>query len=200
MNTKEMWVLISGFSGLIGALLTQLMTGLFSYINDKRKFKSEQKIQFHSKKTEIGENFYFMNGEIMTVIQKNIAYWKNKHSLRGQASISFLNKEMEQSNNLIEKLNAENWKYNLINIYYDVPFSYSAIQEANLQTHQLYLKILDMSEKLKNATGQDLELLYTMYNEVVIDLCLHYELVYLKMQDNMTAVKTQLLASYHYIA
>ena len=68
---------VSAFSGLAGALLTQMMTGIFAYFSDQRKYHHEIKNLYRSKKAEIGENFYYMTGEIMAIVKKNIGYWKN---------------------------------------------------------------------------------------------------------------------------
>ncbi|MDB5024216.1 MAG: hypothetical protein JWP78_1971 [Mucilaginibacter sp.] len=157
-------IILTAFSGLAGALLTQLMTGLFSYINDRRKQTAELTGQFRNKKVEIGESFYFINGELMTMIRKNIAYWKNLHNGRSEASRSFMHKEMEKLDAYQAKLNAENWKYNLIGIYFDVPFTFNEMLDANRRSHELYLKITDLSEKIKSAATPEAEELYKFYN------------------------------------
>ncbi|GAB3909993.1 hypothetical protein [Mucilaginibacter boryungensis] len=193
MSSKETLLIWTAFSGLAGALLTQLMTGLFSFINDRRKCKQDLKNQFRNKKIEIGENFYFMNGEVMAMIQKNIAYWKNRTDSRSKKSLTILNKEMEKLNSLSEKINAENWKYNLVSIYYELPFQVDEIWAANKKTQKYYLAVIDMSEQIKQLPSTEQEPLYKEYNTLVFNLCSHYEWLYSRMQANMIAVKKALL-------
>ena len=57
----------------------------------------------------------------------------------------------------------------------------------------LYLKVLDIADKMKTACGQDKEDLYGKYAVAIFDLCLHYEELYLKMEQDMNVVKTELL-------
>jgi hypothetical protein len=87
----------------------RFLTSLFSYTNDRRKQKAEVRNLYHGKKVEIGENFYFMNGELMTMIRKNISYWKSKDKTRGPSSIGFVNREMEKLDSYQVKLHAKNW-------------------------------------------------------------------------------------------
>lgn len=198
MKEHQILVWVAAFSGLAGALLSQLMTGLFSYINDRRKQKNELSNQYRNKKSEIGENFYFMNGELMTMINKNIVYWKSRHNQRGESSLNFLNKEMGKLDEYQVKLHTENWKYNLISIYFDVPFNFREMLEANSRSHQFYLKILDLSDQIKKTAGQvqEQEILFQQYNILIFDFCSHLENIYSRMEDNMVAVKAALLSDY----
>ena len=133
---------LSAFSGLAGALLTQIIVAANTYFTDKRKQAFELKNLYRNKKVEIGENFYYVTGEKMALIKKNIRYWKNWNDSRLEASIMFLQKELTRLNRDMEKLDAENWKYNLIHLYFDVSFTDDEIIASNEKTHRLYLKAL----------------------------------------------------------
>ncbi|WP_428329678.1 hypothetical protein [Mucilaginibacter sp.] len=196
MVDHQTLILITAISSLAGALLTQLMTGFFSYFNDRRKYKQELKNTFRNRRTEIGESFYFMNGEVMTIVQKNIAYWHNLHRDRSEDSLQYLHREMEKLTALNQRLNEENWKYNLVGIYYEVPFPLHEILQENKKTHALCLRILDLSAQIKVTLPQEQVDLYREYNLVIFELCAQYESVYSRMQDNMTCVKAALLADY----
>lgn len=172
------------------------MTGLFAYINYRRKQKTELENQYRAKKLEIGENFYFINGELMTMMRKNIDYWNNLHNDRSEQTLNFMRREMEKLDVYQAQLHAENWKYNLIAIYYDVPFTAEEIQQANRRSHELYLRIVDLSNKIRVTIPQEQEDLYQVYSQTVFDLCAHYEHTYTRMQDNMTAIKGQLIGEF----
>ncbi|MDB5111084.1 MAG: hypothetical protein JWR67_2198 [Mucilaginibacter sp.] len=184
---------VSAFSGLAGALLTQLISGLFTYFSNKRKYNIKLKNQYRNKKVEVGENFYFMNGERMAMVKKNIAFWKSRNNIRSESGLSFLNKERDKLNAYITKLNAENWKYNLINLYFNVSLSNNDIIEANVEAQTCFLKILDIADKLKKAvTDEEKDELFGLYSLYVFNLCAQYEDIYLKMEQDMNVVKHEL--------
>jgi hypothetical protein len=192
MKDHQALVWLAAVSGLIGALLTQLMTGLFSYINDRRKQKTEVKNLYRNKKIEIGENFYFMSGELMAMIKKNIAYWKNRQDYRSEASLSFLKLEMDRLDVYQSKLQTENWKYNLVGIYYIIPYSFREMLEDNKRSHELYLKMLDFPEIINKTLPQEKNDLLEEYQSTLTELCLHYQNVYNRMEANMEAVSLAL--------
>jgi hypothetical protein len=196
MTNNQTLLILTAFAGLAGALLTQLMTGLFSYVNDSRKRRIELDNNFRSKKIEVGENFYFVNVELMSMIRKNIGYWKNLHNGRSEASRNILHKEMEKMDAYQRKLNAENWKYNLTGIYFEVPFGFNEMQDANRRAHELFLRVTDVSESIKRSGEAEADELYQAYNLLIFDLCSHYENTYARMEQNMSSVKTQLLGNF----
>jgi hypothetical protein len=196
MTTEPSYLLFTALAGLAGALLTQLMTGLFSYINDRRKQKAEIQLLYRGKKVEIGENFYFMNGELMAMIKKNIAYWRNKWDDRSETTLDFLRREMDRLDAYQAKLQAENWKYNLIGIYYTIPYSFHAMLEDNQRSHELYIEVLDFSERIKKALPAERSDFFNDYYAVILALCNHYEKVYASMEANMAAVKNTMLADF----
>ncbi|RFZ92858.1 hypothetical protein D0C36_15820 [Mucilaginibacter conchicola] len=193
---KNMLVTLTALAGLAGALLSQLMIGFFAYINDNRKKKDELEKEYRNKKAEIGENFCFINAELMTMMRKNIDYWENLGDDRSGQTLAYMRREMERLDNYQAQLKSGNWKYNLINIYFDLPFDIDAIQQANRRSHQLYIRVIDLSDKLRTAEAEAREMLYPAYNMAVFELCGHYETVYKHMQENMTAVRGQLLATF----
>ncbi|MDB5139134.1 MAG: hypothetical protein JWR12_1050 [Mucilaginibacter sp.] len=50
---------VSAFSGLAGALLTQIVTVVNNFLGDKRKLLADVANQWRSKKVEIAESFFY---------------------------------------------------------------------------------------------------------------------------------------------
>ena len=65
----------SSFARLNGALLTQLLSGLFRYVSDRRKQRTKALNLYRGKRIEIGTNLFYERGTDGN-IQKNIAYWR----------------------------------------------------------------------------------------------------------------------------
>jgi hypothetical protein len=172
------------------------MTGLFAYVNDERKRKTELENQYRKKRLEIGENFYFVNGELMTMIRKNIDYWYNLRNDRNEQTLLSMKKEMDKLNSYQAQLHTDNWKYNLVGVYFEVPFEFDEIQQANRRSHQLCILVNDLGNKIREAGAGQQETLYKTYNIAIFDLCSHYEQVFLRMQGNMVAIKEQLLGEF----
>lgn len=187
---------VSAFSGLAGAVLTQLFSGVLSYLGDRRKQAMERGSQFRLKRAEIGENFYFMNGELMVMIKKNVEYWRNLRGDRGESALAFLRSEMEKLDAYQAKLNSENWKYNLVGIYFDVPFDFEQMLVANNRSHELYLRVIELSGIIRQMLPMERDALYAEYQGAVSALCDHYVAVYDNMKENMDAVKKQLLSDF----
>ncbi len=196
MADSNTLIAISAFSGLAGALLTQTLTGLFAYVGDKRKYENDIKLQYRTKKTDIAESFYYITGEKMAVVKKNIGYWKNWNIERSKDSIAFLNKEMSKLTTYIDKLDADNWKFNLISLYFNVNLTNDRLSESNTRSKQLYLKVLDIMQQLRENNDRDNNELYVDYALAVFDMCSHYESLYLEMQQDMITVKSELLKEY----
>jgi hypothetical protein len=184
---------VSAFSGLAGALLTQIITGTFAFFADKRKYHNEARNFYRAKKTEIGENFFYMTGEKMAAIKKNIDHWRNWNDSRTEASLEFLNKELARLNAYMEKLDAENWKFNLIGLYFDVSLSHSEVIGANARSQQRYLRFLDISHKIRTAAETEKDGLYGEYALALFDMCAQYEDLCDKMGRDMQAVRSALL-------
>ena len=142
---------------------------------------------------EIGENYYYITGEMLAAITKNINYWRNNHPLRSTPSIAFIKKETLKFNSYIEKLNTDNWKFNLIGMYYTVSYSSEEIHKDNERSHQLYLRYLDLSEKIEAVDNGDSEQLYKSYSETLLDMIDHYEAIYKKLKNDMIIVRNQML-------
>ncbi|MDB5117367.1 MAG: hypothetical protein JWQ79_2859 [Mucilaginibacter sp.] len=188
---------VSAFSGLAGAILSQTLTGLFTYFSDKRKAATELKKVYRDKQLEIAENFYYMTGETMTVLQKSITHWKDRNKARSELSVLFFNKEMKKLDTYLEKLKTEHWKHNLISLYFEVSLSYDELIAANHQSHSLYLELLDTSEKIKAANDEEKKLeLISQYLIGVYDLCGQYEEIYAMLEKDMGSVKTELLRTF----
>jgi hypothetical protein len=197
MEANNTLIQISAFSGLIGALLTQCLTGMFAYFGDKRESTTELRITFRNKQVDIAENFYFVTGEKMALVQKNIGYWKNYNNSRSDNSLDFLSQEIKKLNTYIEKLDAENWKYNLIGLYFDVSLTNQAVIASNAKSKDLYLSVLDLTDGIKHALDEEKDDLYDLHNKAILKMCEHYEEVYRKMCDDMAIVKASLLKDFN---
>jgi hypothetical protein len=137
-----------------------------------------------------------MNGEMMAVIRKNIEFWKNFNTSRGEASLESLKKEVKQFTAHLEKLNSENWKYNLITLYFKVSFTPDEMQAVNAQSRKLHLDILDLATRLRNAAPEEKEALLGKYATAVFDMCSHYEAVYEKLDHDKNVIRDELLRDY----
>ena len=187
---------IIAFSGLAGALLAQLISVVSAYLLEKRRYGQGIRNLYREKKLECGENFYFMNGERMDLIKKNTQYWKNWTVSRSQASRDHLNREMNKLIGYIEKINSENWKYNLINLYFEVSLNNERIHELNAQSHLKYLRVLDISEQIKKSQPADRPELEQQYALAIFDMCSHYEAIYEMLEQDMQTVKSAMLQEF----
>jgi hypothetical protein len=187
---------ISAFSGLAGAILSQALTGLFAYISDKRKAVQELRKAYREKQIDIAENFYYVTGETMSVLKKSIAHWKDRNRSRSEASISFFNKEIKKLDANLEKLTSDNWKHNLISLYFDVNLSYEGLIAANDKSHLLYLSLLDIGEQVKTATDEEKDVLLGNYHLKIFDLCSQYEELYEMLEKDMRTVRSELLRTF----
>src|SRR6185503_12942288 len=111
-------------SGLAGAVLTQALTGIFAYHGDRRKENSTLKMTYRSKQIEIAESFYFVTGETMSIVKRNIEYWRDRGKPRSDASISFFKDEIKKLDDYFENLKATTWKHSLTGLYFNIEFSY----------------------------------------------------------------------------
>lgn len=193
MQDSHVLIEVSAFSGLAGAILTQLITTLNNYLGDKRKEQLELRASYRTKKIEIGENFYYVQGEIMAVIKKNIAFWHDWNDGRSQASLEALNKEVSKFTAYMEKLYTENWKYNLIGLYFPVSLTGTEVMESNATSQKYRLSVLDIATAIKSAGPEERGQLYEQYALVIFDMCSHYERLYDRMEQDRMTVKTELL-------
>jgi hypothetical protein len=187
---------VSAVSGLTGALGSQMISALNTYFIDKRKQKVELGNQIRAKKIEIGDSFYYVTGEKMAAIKKNIRYWRNWNDSRSASSLSFLKKEMIKLDSDLEALNKDNWKYNLINLYFDVSLTTQEVLSLNAKTHRQYLALLDLSDKINKAPEDDKEQLFRCYALEMFELCSLYEDIYHRMENDQLIVRNALLADY----
>jgi hypothetical protein len=187
---------ISAFSALAGALVTQLMNGLFVYYSDKRKYRIEVKNAYRNKKIEIGENFYYLNGETMALLKKSIAYWRKRNQFTSERSLEFIAREIKQTEEQIAKAYSDNWKYNLVNLYFNVKLSIDEINEENQKSHTLFIKIREIAERIKSAQDEEKEVLYGEYSFGTYDLVSQYEHIYCLLEQDMKLVKDELLREF----
>jgi hypothetical protein len=196
MENNSTIVAISAFSALSGAILTQVLSGLFTYIGDKRKSKLELNKAYRDKQVEVAEHFYFVTGETMAVLRKNIEHLKDRSKIRSEASINFFDKEIKKLEAYLDKLKTDNWKQNLISLYFNVSLSYQELIEANNQSHLLFLRLLDIADKIKKANDPDKEKLIGDYYIGIFDLCSQYDDIYKMLEGDMQTVKIALLNSF----
>jgi hypothetical protein len=196
MGSNNMLIEISAYAGLTGALLTQIINATVIYFTDKRKYRTEVKNLYRSKKVDIGENFYYMSGENMAMLKKSITFWKNRSNAHGEMGLAFLNKERKKMEEQTQKLNSENCRYNLINLYFNVSLSFSDVQEYNSKAQSCFLKILDLADQLSKAGEEDKEMLYGRYAVHIFDLCSLYEDMYKRIEKDMNVVKEELLREF----
>jgi hypothetical protein len=182
-------IAVSAFSGLAGALLTQVISAFNSYFTDKRKQSFELGAEYRARKVEIGEHFYYMAGEKMGSIKTNVGYWKNWNNSRSASSLAFLLKETKSFNDRMEKLNGDNWQYNLVSMYYQIGFTADEVNRANTESHRLYLAYLDLADRIGKAGAEELDELYKRYATVIFDMCGHYENIYAKLEQDRELVK-----------
>jgi len=187
---------VSAFSGLAGALLTQTLSGLFTYFGDKRKYRNEAGSQYRAKKAEIAENFYFVTGETMAILKKTVTLRKKWSLAQSAASLQNISRETKKLDDQLQKLNTENWKQNLVGLYFDVALSYNELIAANTRSHLLYLELLDLGEKLGQVTADQAETLYGAYNMAVYELCAQYDAIYDLLEKDMQQIKAELAGSF----
>lgn len=193
---KDLLLALSALSGLAAALITQMMTGLFAHLNERRKRRNDLHDAYRAKKLDIGENYFFINGEMMDLVRKTISYWCNLRNEHDPATLSLMKKEMNRMENYQAKLFADNWRYNLVEIYFQIPFKSEHIRLANSRSRQLFIEVTDIANKIRLTEPGQSQILYQSYNVAILGLCAHYEELYIQIENNMTAVKKQLLAEF----
>jgi len=188
---------ISAFSGLAGAILAQSINGLISYFSDKRKKENEMRAAYRNKKTEIGENFYYVTSEKTGIIRAHIHYWKKREFIDSETSLAFLNQEMKKLSEHLDRLNTDSWKYNLVNLYYKVALNHKTIIQNNALSQAFYLKFLDAIDAFKKAHDEETKNeIQQEYARILFDMCSHYEQLCVEMEQDMDRVKNELLQEF----
>jgi len=197
MTDNNAVIAISAFSGLAGAILAQIINGTITYFSDKRKRDNEVKSVYRNKKMEIGENFYYVTSEKVSIIRSHIQYWKKREFIESETALAFLNSEMKKLGEQQERLNADSWKYNLINMYYNVTLNNDNLTETNATSQKYYLKFLDAIDSLKKASEEEVfEELQGRYATILFDMCNHYESLCKQMEKDMESVKEELFKEF----
>lgn len=192
MADQNILIAASAFSGLAGALMTQSLTGLFNYFGDRRKSSKEIRSQYRNKQIEIAENYYFVTGETMDILQKSIRFWKNRHDARSPSSLEFMSLESKKTAAALDKLRSTNWQHNLVGLYFKVSLSQHDLNTANTKSHELYLKVLDLADQLARTPENEREALYGLYNLSIFDLCNQYDQIYALLESDMEMIKAAL--------
>ncbi|UOE47940.1 hypothetical protein MTO98_26370 [Mucilaginibacter sp. SMC90] len=198
MATEHTTLIVSAFSGLAGALITQALTGLFAYLGDKRKSNIELSKEYRNKKVEIAENYYYVTGETMSILKKSVQLWKGRNIPRSEKSYRSMSDSLKEADARLKQMNIDNWKHSLIGLYFNVTLSYDELIAANNKSHELYLKVLDIESKIREASDdeEDRERLIGQYSLAIFDLCSQYDTVYAILANDMDKVKTNLLATF----
>lgn len=190
-------LIVSAFSGLAGALISQMLTGLFAYLGDKRKADIDLKKRYRSKQVEIAESYYYVTGETMSILKKSVQLWKGRSIPRSEASYRSMTESLKEADTQLKKMNVDNWKHNLIGLYFNVSLSYDELIAANNKSHELYLNVLDLADKIKSADDEETRERYIgQYSIGVFDLCSQYDAVYNILAGDMEKVKVELLKSF----
>jgi len=190
-------IAISAFSGLAGAILAQAISGTITYFSDKRKVNNEVKAAYRNKKMEIGENFYYVTSEKVSIIRSHIYYWKKREFIESETALAFLNSEMKKLGEQQDRLNADGWRFNLINLYFRVSLSSNTLTESNATSQRYYLQFLDAIDSLKKASEEEkFEELQARYAMILFDMCSHYEDLCKQMERDMDVVKQELLSEF----
>jgi hypothetical protein len=197
MATEHTTLVVSAFSGLAGALISQTLTGLFAYFGDKRKAETDLKNQYRNKQVEIAENYYYVTGETMSILKKSVQLWKGRNIQRSEASYKSMTDSLKEADVQLKQMNIDNWRHNLIGLYFNVSLSYNELIAANNRSHELYLKVLDIKEKIRhNENDADKESYIGQFSMGIFDLCNQYEAVYNILAKDMDKVKAELLNSF----
>jgi hypothetical protein len=197
MAAENTTLVVSAFSGLAGALIAQALTGLFAYFGDKRKAETELKNQYRSKQVEIAENYYYVTGETMSILKKSVQLWKGRNIERSEASYKSMTDSLKEADVRLKQMNVDNWRHNLIGLYFNVSLSYNELIAANNKSHDLYLKVLDIESRLRGADNEeDRELYLGQYSVAIFDLCSQYDAVYDILTGDMSQVKAELLRGF----
>jgi len=190
-------LIVSAFSGLAGALISQMLTGLFAYLGDKRKADIDLKKSYRSKQVEIAESYYYVTGETMSILKKSVQLWKGRSIPRSGSSYRSMTESLKEADTRLKKMNIDNWKHNLIGLYFNVSLSYDELIAANNKSHELYLNVLDLADKIKSAEDDESRERYTgQYSIGIFDLCSQYDAVYNILAGDMAKVKSELLRSF----
>jgi len=191
-------LIVSAFSGLAGALITQALTGLFAYFGDKRKADIELKKEYRDKQVEVAVSYYYITGETMSILKKSVQLWKGRNIQRSEASYRSMVESLNDADFRLKQMNIDNWRHNLIGLYFDVTLSYEELIVANNKSHELYLKVLDIEDKVRNASNdEDKERLFGQYSLAIFDLCGQYDTVYDILANDMNKVKKNLSATFN---
>jgi hypothetical protein len=198
MATEHTTLIVSAFSGLAGALISQALTGLFAYLGDKRKADTDLKNQYRNKQVEIAENYYYVTGETMSILKKSVLLWKGRNIRRSEASYKSMTDSLKESDDHLKRMNIDNWKHNLIGLYFNVTLSYDELIAANNKSHELYLKVLDIEAKVRNTDNDEDRERYTgQYSIAIFDLCSQYDAVYDILAGDLNKVREELLNGFH---
>ncbi len=190
-------IAVSAFSGLAGAIITQALTGLFAYFGDKRKADIELKSQHRTKQVEIAENYYYVTGETMSILKKSVQLWKGRNIARSEASFKSMTEGLKEADTRLKQMNIDNWKHNLIGLYFTVSLAYDDLIAANNRSHELYLNVLDIEDKIRTATDEeDKERYLGKFSVGIFDLCSQYDAVYNILANDMGKVKAELLNNF----
>ncbi|MEO3404957.1 hypothetical protein AAFN85_13710 [Mucilaginibacter sp. CAU 1740] len=190
-------IIVSAFSGLAGALITQALTGLFAYLGDKRKSDIELTKEYRNKKVEIAENYYYVTGETMSILKKSVQLWRGRNIPRSEASYKSMSESLKEADIRLKQMNIDNWRHNLIGLYFEVTLSYDELIAANNKSHELYLKVLDIEDKIRSVNDEDKERLFGHYSVAIFDLCSQYDAVYDILAMDMNKIRLELLSTYN---
>jgi hypothetical protein len=87
---------------------------------------------------------------------------------------------------------ADNWRHNLISLYFNVSLSHEELIASNTKLHELYLKILDIADRIAQSEDNERDELCGLYNLGVFDLCRQYDQIYDLLASDMQLIREAL--------
>jgi hypothetical protein len=138
-----------------------------------------------------------VTSEKVSIIRGHIHYWKKREFIGSETSLAFLNQEMKKLSEHLERLNADSWKYSLINLYYQVTLNQNNIIETNARSQAYYLRFLDAIDAIKKAHDEEkINELQSRYAGILFEMCKHYEDLCRQMEQDMDRVRNELLQEF----
>jgi hypothetical protein len=156
-NLTTVWVaIISASSAITGVIATQIITAINNRKSDKRKYDFELIKTSLARKIEVGEQFYVVSGENLTVKHAFIHYLKNT-DLKSSKSYEFIDERYKQLYADFEKVSEKNSLANLVNIYFDVQINFESALEAEKKLKTLFISIHELKAQISNNSDPEIK-------------------------------------------
>jgi len=155
-NSTTVWVsVISASSAIAGVVVTQIITAINNRKSDKRKYQFEATKAYLSRKIEVGEQFYYVTGENLTLKHALIHYVKTA-DLKSPKAYEFISERYNQLYTDFEKVTEKNSLANLVNLYFDVKINFELALEAEKKLKNLFVNIHELNAEISVNTDPEL--------------------------------------------